>query len=69
LDSSSNSDSTPATVATLGSRFFSRPKDGEPHEVRSNKFEYDLETILLILIFLTHSPTKTTKTKNEISDI
>ena len=47
--SSSSLDSTPATVVTRENLLLSRPKvrEGESLEARSNKLEYDLETVVI----------------------
>ena len=47
--SSSSSDSTPATIAIRENLLLSQPKvrEGESLEARSNKLEYDLETIVI----------------------
>nr|POE90439.1 hypothetical protein CFP56_43113 [Quercus suber] len=46
---SSSSDSTPSTIATRENLLLLRPKvrEGESLEARSNKLEYDLETIVI----------------------
>ena len=47
--SSSSLDSTPATVVTRENLLLSRPKvrERESLEARSNKLEYDLETVVI----------------------
>jgi hypothetical protein len=70
LFSSSRSVSIPATVATRGNLFLSRPKlgIGASPEARSKRLEYDLETIArtdkVVLFFSKLCRNKLYKNKN-----